>query len=65
MDKQKALATIWRETHRDFKGTLDDGTRSIMVFRNGSTLVPLDQLTDAEIADRVKGYTPAGGPSNG
>jgi hypothetical protein len=58
MDRKAALATIWRETHRDFKGELE-GARSIMVWRNGSTIVPLDQLTDAEIADRVKDYRPA------
>lgn len=57
MDRKTALAQLWRETHRDFKGTTD-GVRSIMVFRNGSTIVPLDKLTDAEIADRVKGYKP-------
>lgn len=58
MDKQQALAQIWRSTHSDFKGMLN-GARSIMVYRNGSTIVPLDQLTDAEIANIVKGYKPA------
>jgi hypothetical protein len=57
MTKEQALAAIWRETHSDFKSTLD-GRRSIMVYRNGSTIVPLDQLTEAEIADRVKDYRP-------
>lgn len=60
MNKQQALAKLWRETHRDFKGTTD-GVRSVMVFRSatGSTIVPLDRLTDAEIADRVKEYQPS------
>ena len=49
IDKQNAL--IWKHTHRDFKG-VQDGRKSIMILRNGgSTIVPLDCLTDEE---RVK-----------
>lgn len=56
--KQQALAQIWRETHRDYKGMID-GKRTIMIYRQGTRLVLLDNLTEAEIADRVKGYVPA------
>jgi hypothetical protein len=56
MDRKAALAKIWRETHRDFKGKMD-GVKTVMVLRGGgSTLVALDDLTDAEISNRVKEY---------
>lgn len=52
--RKQALALIYRHTSRDYKGRLADGTRSILVLRNGgTTLAPLDQLTDAEIARLV------------
>lgn len=50
--RQKALALIYRQTHSDFKGRLPDGTRTVLVLRNGgTTLVALHALTDAEIAN--------------
>lgn len=50
---QKALKLIYRHTHRDYKGSYG-GAKSIMVCRDGaSCLVPLDCLTEAEIADRL------------
>ena len=52
-----ALKQIWRETHRDYKGKMPNGTKTIMVLRQGgSCLVALANLTDQEIASRVKGY---------
>lgn len=64
MDRKQALARLWRETHRDYKGSAN-GVRSVMVFRPsvGSCIVALDDLTEAEIADRVIGYAKAA--SNG
>lgn len=53
MTREQKLAAIWRTTHRDFKGTLPDGTKTILVYRNGTTLVGLNNLTDAEIEDRL------------
>lgn len=48
--KSEALDEVWRRTHADFKGATDS-RRTLMVFRNdGPTLVPLDDLTPAEIA---------------
>ncbi|MCT2575703.1 MULTISPECIES: hypothetical protein [unclassified Mesorhizobium] len=48
--KPEALDEVWRRTHADFKGTVD-GRQTLMVFRHdGPTLVPLDDLTPAEIA---------------
>lgn len=52
-ERKAALAVIWRNTHRDFKGTLEDGTKSILIYRQGTCLVPLEALTDQEIADRL------------
>lgn len=52
--REQKLAFIWRDTHADFKGKREDGTRCIMVLREGgSHSVPLESLTDAEIADRL------------
>jgi hypothetical protein len=53
MDRKKQLAAVWRNTHRDFKGKIN-GVRGILVLREGGThSVPLDDLTDAEIASRL------------
>lgn len=43
---------IWRHTHRDYKGLIA-GKRSILVFRDGTTIVPLAELTDAEFLDAL------------
>lgn len=53
LDRKQALALIYRHTSRDYKGRLADGTRSVMVCRGATCLVPLEALTDAEIADRL------------
>ena len=52
MTRKQKLAAVWRATHRDYKGKID-GVRSIMIYRNGTTLVALDDLTDAEIETRL------------
>jgi hypothetical protein len=52
MDRNAQLRLIYRWTHSDFKSSAGQSL-SIMVFRNGSCLVPLDQLTDEEINDRL------------
>lgn len=50
---QKALTLIYRHTHRDYRGNYG-GVKSIMVCRGGaSCVVPLDGLTEAEVADRL------------
>lgn len=49
MSRNEKLRLIWRSTHRDFKGTID-GMKTILVYRNGTCLVALDDLTDEEIA---------------
>lgn len=47
------LALIYRHTHRDFKGKLADGARSMLVNRGATCLVPLEHLTAEEIAQRL------------
>lgn len=47
------LDLIWKHTHRDYRGTMN-GVRTILTLRQGgTTLVPLDGLTDAEKADKL------------
>lgn len=52
MSREKKLNLIYKHTHKDFKSNTN-GTRTILVFRAGTCLVQLDQLTDAEIADKL------------
>lgn len=50
--RDKKLDAVWKHTHRDYKGKLN-GERSIMVYRNGTCLVLLKDLTDAEIEGKL------------
>jgi hypothetical protein len=52
MNREQKLNLIYSKTHSDFKGTID-GRKTMLVYRNGTCLVYLDDLTDAEIADRL------------
>jgi hypothetical protein len=52
MTREQKLKIVWKHTHRDYKGMLD-GQRSIMVYRQGTCLVLLKDLTDAEIEERI------------
>ena len=58
MNRKQALAQIWRTIPRDYRGTTN-GIKTVMIWRNGTCLVALEDVTDAEIADRVKSYAPA------
>lgn len=53
LSKQQKLALIYKHTHRDFKGEIE-GEPTILVFRNGTCLIRLADMTDAEIEDRVQ-----------
>lgn len=55
LDRATKLKLIYRHTHKDYKGTLPDGTQTVLVCRGGTCLVALNDLTDAEIADKI-GY---------
>ena len=52
MTREQKLKIVWRKTHKDYKGKIE-GVKYIMIFRNGSTLIPLDSLTDKEIDSRI------------
>jgi hypothetical protein len=53
MTIEQKLKLVWRHTHRDYKG-IRNGQRCILVNRDGATvLVPLTDLTSAEIAARL------------
>ena len=53
MTRAQALAAVWRNTPADYKGVID-GHRTIMVYRQGTVLIWLKDLTDREIHDRLK-----------
>lgn len=52
MNREKALASIWKATHPDYKGMLPDGRRAVLVWddRRGTVSAPLETLTDEQIA---------------
>lgn len=52
LSRKQKLDLIYNHTHEDFKGHID-GYRTILVFRAGTCLVHLDQLTDDEIAKNL------------
>lgn len=52
LTREQKLKLIWRHCHRDFKGMMD-GVRTVMTYRNGTCLVALNDLTDAEIEDKL------------
>jgi hypothetical protein len=53
LTREEKLLAIWRNTHADFKGKID-GKACILVLREGGThSVPLTDLTDEEIADKL------------
>jgi len=53
MTREQKLKMVWKNTHKDFRGKLPDGTKTVMIYRNGTCLVALENLTDAEINDRL------------
>lgn len=45
------LAAVWKKIHADYKLISADGTKSILILRNnGTTLVPLSELTVDEVS---------------
>jgi hypothetical protein len=49
LTREQKLNLIYRHTHRDYKGSGKGEDRTILIYRNGTSLVPLKALTDAEI----------------
>lgn len=53
MELDIRLSNVWAATHEDYRAVID-GRCHILVGRAGvTTLVPLGELTDAEIASRL------------
>lgn len=50
--RKRQIDAIWRKTPADYKGHWN-GERSIMVYRQGTCLILLKDLTEEEIADRL------------
>lgn len=45
---------VWHKAHADFRGEREDGTKVVNVLRAGGTWsVPVDDLTEAEIAEKL------------
>ena len=54
MTREQKLKLIWTGMHRDFKGTFEGVKRIlVMVPGQGTTAVPLDSLTDAQIDEQM------------
>ena len=52
MTRETKLNLIYRHTHRDYKGG-KGAERTILVYRGGTALVLLDNLTEAEISFKL------------
>lgn len=53
LTRAEKLNLIYRHTHRDYRGSGKGPDRTILALRGTTALVLLDELTDAEIADRL------------
>jgi hypothetical protein len=52
--RKKMLAEIYKSSHEDYKGKLEDGTKTILILRNNvTTTTAIDDLTDAEIKNKL------------
>lgn len=51
LSTEQKFKLIWKHTHPDYKGRLENGTRAILILREGGTQsVPLVCLTETELA---------------
>ena len=66
-ERQKLEDLVWSNTHRDFRGKFADGTKAITMFvpKVGTTLVPLSQLTDAQLREQLPQGVKQRNPSSG
>jgi hypothetical protein len=49
-----SLREVWANTPKEYRSIGDDKVRRVLAYRNGGTqLVPLDCLTEPEIATRL------------
>lgn len=52
MTREQKLKLIYRHFCKDYKGRID-GKPSVMIYRQGTCIVMLDDLTDDEIAQHL------------
>jgi hypothetical protein len=55
MDRKTLERLAWKHTHRDFKGKLEDGTKTVLklIPGKGTCLVSLSSLTDEELLEKL------------
>lgn len=55
MERKKLEALVWKHTHKDFKGKLPDGTKTVLFNsdKNGTCLVTLAGLTDEQLIAKL------------
>ena len=53
MTREQKLKMVWKHMPKDYRGKMADGTKTVMIYRNGTCLVALENMTDAEINDRL------------
>lgn len=54
-NREVAFKKIWRDTHKDYRGRLPDGTLTVMGWaKYGGGLVTPSSITDAELAERLE-----------
>lgn len=53
--RKKLEALVWKHTHRDFKGTSADGTRTVLHYLSnvGTCAVSLASLSDEELIAKL------------
>lgn len=53
-DREKAFNRVWSSTHKDYRGTLLDGTLSVMSYSSfGGGLVSAESISEAELVARL------------
>lgn len=53
-DREKAFKRLWVATHRDYRGRLADGSRSVLSYaRYGGGLVTAESISESELIERV------------
>jgi hypothetical protein len=52
--RKKLEALLWKHTHRDFRGKLDDGSKTVLMgTAQGTVSVCIARMTDAEIIAKL------------
>lgn len=60
MDRKRLEALVWKHTHTDYKGKLEDGTKTVMSYESERLvdptigfLIPLSVLSEAQLLARL------------